>query len=287
MFIRSIIGVLSFLLLLSGQAMAETPVYNFAIPPWQKGRAVDDIRILYKPMLTWLGEQTGSRFNFIQGRSYAHIIEMVANGQVQLAGMSPVPYVLAKRMNPEVSVLTTELKWNKDKTRLIDAYRGYILTHQDREDIQQVEDLAGKRFGFVKLESSSGYKYPNALLRDRGIIPAQFFSDIFFLGGHPRVTDAIAAGSIDAGATWDFNWSQAEKKHGQIFKPILETPPIPNLCIVAHPSLPKSIQDKIQGLLVNIDPALLKGLPAQGYAVRPDSFYDIVRTLVDQEEGEK
>lgn len=278
--------LLTILLLISNALQAETPVYYFAIPPWQKGRAVDKIRNLYGPFLKYLGEETGSQFMFVRGRNYAHVIEMIASGKVQMANLSPVPYVLAKRKNSQIKLLATELKRNKNNGELSDSYQGSILALKSRNDIQTVEDLKEKKFGFVKLESSSGYKYPNAMLRERGIIPKQYFSNVYFLGGHPRVTDAIAAGSIDAGATWDFNWSQARKKHGDIYKTILDTSPIPNLCIVAHPSMPKLLQAKIQELLIHIDPSLLQGLPAEGFVIRPDSFYDVVRTLVDQEKKE-
>jgi len=279
-------GLLLLLILLNSSVLqASSPVYYFAIPPWQKGRAVDEIRNLYTPLLKYLGKQTGSKFMFVRGRNYAHVIEMIASGKVHLANLSPVPYVLAKRKNNQINLLATELKINKINGKLTDSYQGSILVLKNRNEIQTVEDLKGKKFGFVKLESSSGYKYPNAMLRERGIIPNQFFSNVYFLGGHPRVTDALAAGSIDAGATWDFNWSQAKKKNGDIYKTILDTPPIPNLCIVAHQSMPKSVQKKIQDSLTNIDPKLLTGLPASGFAIRPDSFYNVVRTLVDQEEN--
>jgi phosphonate transport system substrate-binding protein len=257
--------ILVLLLFTPSALQANETIYRFAIPPWQKGKKVDEIRDLYAPMLKWLWEQTGHRFIFMRGRNYADVIEMIASGKVQLAGLSPVPYVLAKRKNDQINLLATELKWNKDKSKLIDSYRGYVLARKNRDDIRSVEDLKGKKFGFVKLESSSGYKYPNVMLLERGIIPDQFFSKVFFLGGHPRVTDAIAAGSIDAGATWDYNWSQARKKHGDIYKSIMETPPIPNLCVVAHPSVPASLQAKIQKSLTKIPPNLLRGLPAKGY----------------------
>ncbi len=271
---------------LSAQA-GDLPVYYFGIPPYQMGQTIDEIRGLYTPMLTWLGKKVGCRFDFVGADTYEEMIEMVASGKVHLASLGPVPFVVAKQKNPKLQLLLTELKWNENKTMLIDSYHGYILTLKTRKDLKGLKDLKGKRFAFVSHHSTSGYLYTNALLHKQGIIPERYFGKVYFLGSHPRVTDAIAAGSIDAGATWDFNWGQAKKKYGDIFKPLFVTPPIPNLAIVSHPSLPEEISEKIKNVLPSIDPALLKGLPTAGYASHPESFYDGMRLLIEQEEKSK
>ncbi|MCF6289950.1 MAG: phosphate/phosphite/phosphonate ABC transporter substrate-binding protein [Desulfobacterales bacterium] len=282
-----LVAVVFLLTTSTAQAGRSLQKYHFGIPPYQKGQTVDEIRGLYKPMLSWLGEQVGCYFDFIGADSYEDMIDMVASGRVQVAGLGPVPYIEAKKKNPGLRLLLTELKWNRDKSRLVDVYHGYIVALKTRDDLNGLLDLKGKSFSFVDIHSTSGYQYPNALMREQGIIPARFFGKVYFLGSHPRVTDAIVAGSIDAGATWDFNLEQAIRKHGDVFKIIYAPPPIPNLAIVAHPSLPLDIQQKIQEVLPTIDPALLQGLPADGFAVRPDSFYDTVRVIVEQAAGEQ
>ncbi len=271
----------------TAQTASSLPRYHFGIPPYQKGQTVDEIRGLYKPMLIWLGKQVGCRFDFIGAETYEKMIDMVASGRVQVAGLGPVPYVEAKSKNSDLRLLLTELKWNQDKSKLVDVYHGYIVALKKRHDLNNLSDLKGKTFAFVDRNSTSGYQYPNALMRREGIIPDRFFSKVYFLGSHPRVTDAIAAGSIAAGATWDFNLAQAIKKHGDIFKIISKPSAIPNLAIVAHPSLPLDIQRKIQQILPTIPAALLRGLPADGFVVRPDSFYDAVRVIVDQAKKEQ
>ncbi|MFW8600539.1 phosphate/phosphite/phosphonate ABC transporter substrate-binding protein [Desulfobacterota bacterium M19] len=271
----------------SAQKASVLPQYHFGIPPYQKGQTVDEIRGLYKPMLVWLGKQVGCKFDFIGAETYEQMINMVASGRVQVAGLGPVPYVEAKNKNPDLRLLLTELKWNQDKTKLVDVYHGYIVALKKRHDLNSLSDLRGKIFAFVDRNSTSGYQYPNALMRRQGIIPERFFSKVYFLGSHPRVTDAIAAGSVDAGATWDFNLAKAIRKHGDIFKIISPPSAIPNLAIVANPSLPLAVQQKIQQILPTVPAALLRGLPADGFVVRPDSFYDAVRVIIRQAKKEQ
>ena len=252
--------------------------YQFGILPWQTDRLEADIVRCYQPMLAWLAQRTNFVFSAITSRSYSELIDMFVHGDIQLAYMSPLPYVIAMQRNSGISLLVTELAWNAEGQKS-DTYHSHFLALKSRTDIQGIEDLAGKRFGFVTRESASSFQYPNAMLQSRGIRYEDFFSSHVFLGSHPRVTDAIVSGEIDAGATWDYNWRQAILKHGDVFNSVFTSMPIPNLCIAAHPSVSREHQELIQRALPQIEPRHVDGLHAAGFVVRPDSFYDIVRLL--------
>ncbi len=274
----------SFLPLSQAQEAQEQQICRFGVPPWQKGRTFSDVRKTYQPLLEWLSKQTGCQFVPIGAENYDDLVKLLVTGKVHLVELGPVPYVLASQENPTIRPLLTTLIWNPEKTELSDSYFGYILTLKKYKDIKSVKDLKDQSFGFVDQKSTSGYVYPNALLREEGIHYKTFFGKTHFLGSHPNVTDAIAAESIIAGATWQPNLTEAINKHGDIFKILLKTPPIPNNCIVAHPSLPEAIQAQITQLLPTIDPALLEGTSMKGFVVRPDNFYDGIRKIVAQEQ---
>ncbi|MCK5196769.1 MAG: PhnD/SsuA/transferrin family substrate-binding protein [Spirochaetales bacterium] len=110
---------------------------------------------------------------------------------------------------------------------------------------------------------------------------------VFFPASHPRVTDSIVAGSVDGGATYDYNFTQAVIKHGNVFKVIVESPPMPTQAFMAHPSLPDSVCDGIQRALPTINPSLLEGLDRYGYIIRQDSYYDLIRLMIEQSEKAK
>ena len=258
------------------------PVLRFGIPPWQKSQSADEIREQYRPVLEWLGTQIGYRFVVVGGRSYEDMIDLVAQGNVQLAILSPVPYVQAKRKNPELDLLLTESKWNEEHTATTDSYLGFIIALKSRSDVTNMADLKGKKIAFVNTESSSGYRYPNAMLLAAGI-DARGAMTSYFLGSHPRVTDAVVAGSVDVGATWDYNLAAAIRKHGDVFNVLMRTPPIPNICLVAHPSVPHEVRERIRAVLPTAGAELFAISPMQGYVARPDSFYDVVRELIDTE----
>ncbi len=261
---------------------AETKICHFGIPPWQKGRSFSNMRQKYLPLLNWMSKQTDCKFVPIGAKSYEDLVEKLASGTVSITEISPVPYILAKRKNPDVNVLVTALMPTPDKSELKDSYLGYIVTLKKYKNINNLKDLKGKNFGFVKPESSSGFKYPHAIMREKGINYKDFFSESLFLGSHPNVTGAIVEESIIAGATWQYNLEDAQEKYGDVFKILLETPPIPNILIATHPNLPKAMSDKLQVILPKVPEELLIDIPAKGFVVRPDSFYDVVRTVVDK-----
>jgi phosphonate transport system substrate-binding protein len=248
------------------------------VPPWQRDQSVDDIRRLYEPLLNYLGRATDAKITIVTARSYEDMVHYFADGRVDFGTISPVPYVSAQRLNPGVKLLVTELSWDPTRTQRIDSYQGMIVTLRARDDINTVDDLRGKRMGFVSEESTSGFVFPSAYLQSIGIDYKNYFRSYAFLGSHPRATDALVAGSVDAAATWDFNLNQAIPKHGDVFKIIFQTA-IPNLLIATHPSLTGSFREAIKAALLNVGDEVLKGLPTAGYVERPESFYDVVRRI--------
>lgn len=267
----------------AAEAGSNIPVYHFCAPPFQKGQTIDDIRMIYQPMLTWLGKRTGTRFDVVGASSYEDLVQLIAEGKVHLARLGPASYVAARQQNHDIQLLVTELQWTPDKTKLTDSYHSNIVSLKSRGDIKSLQDLKGKIFAFVDRISTSGFVYPNYLLQNKGIMPEKYFGKIYYLGSHPRVTDAVAAGSVDAGAISDYNLAEAKKKYGDVFNTLITSTPIPNNVIVAHPSLPPELRAKIIKLLPSIDPSLLKGLSVAGFIMRTDSFYDEVRRLMEQD----
>jgi phosphonate transport system substrate-binding protein len=254
------------------------PLYRFGVPPWQRGQSVDDIRRLYEPLLNYLGRATDAKITIVTARSYEDMVHYFADGRVDFGTISPVPYVSAQRLNPGVKLLLTELSWDPTRTKRVDSYQGMIVTLRARDDINTVDDLRGKRMGFVSEESTSGFVFPSAYLQSIGIDYKNDFLRYAFLGSHPRATDALVAGSVDATATWDFNLNQAVLKHGDVFKVVFQIA-IPNLLIATHPSLPGTVREAIKAALLNADDNILQGLPTAGYVERPESFYDVVRRI--------
>jgi phosphonate transport system substrate-binding protein len=232
-------------------------------------------------MLEELSAHLGRRIILVGARDYADITELLADGKIDMATISPVPYLLARKRNPGITMILTELSWNADHSAKHDYYLGHILALKTRGDLKRVEDLKGKRFAFVARESTSGFVVPKNMLARKGIDWQTQFAQTFFLGSHPRVTDALVEGSVDGAATWDFNLAHAVAKHGDVFKSLLDSDKIPNLGIAVHPSVSAAQRRIIQQTLTRIDPEKLNGVSAAGYVIRPAESYERIRRMLD------
>jgi phosphonate transport system substrate-binding protein len=252
----------------------ELPPYRFGVPPWQKDMSGDDIRRFFRPMLDELSEKLGRRIVLVGASDYAEITEMLIDGRIDMATISPAPYLIAKQKKPSLTMILTELSWNSDHTAKSDFYRSYIIALKSRDDLNRVEDLKGQKFGFVAKESTSGFIVPKNMLAQHGIDWEKDFGKIYFLGSHPKVTDALLAGSLDACATWDFNLSQVHTKYGDAVKILAQSEQIPNLGIVVSSSISNAQRKIIQHTLTNIEPEKLKGMSAAGYVMRSPEIYD-------------
>src|SRR5258708_16875031 len=189
-------------------ALAE-PLYRFGVPPWQRGQSVDDIRRLYEPLLGYLGRATDAKITIVTVRSYEDMVHYFADGRVDFGTISPPPSISPHRLNPGVKLLLTELSWDPTHTKRVDSYQGMIVTLRTRDDINTVDDLKRKRFGFVNEESTSGFVFPSAYLKSVGIDYKTDFLSYAFLGSHPRVTDALVAGQPECAAPRGFKFNTA------------------------------------------------------------------------------
>jgi phosphonate transport system substrate-binding protein len=66
--------------------------------------------------------------------------------------------------------------------------------------IKKIEDAKGKRMAFVDPASTSGFLFPAAYLKKRGIDYNTFFAQYVFAGSHDGAVRAIYNGDEDVAA---------------------------------------------------------------------------------------
>ena len=79
------------------------------------------------------------------------------------------------------------------------TFGGVILTTADRDDIDALSDLKGKRFMAVSKASFGGWQMAYKELLDKGVTPASDFASLEFGGKHENVVLAVLNGAVDAG----------------------------------------------------------------------------------------
>ncbi|MBU4484400.1 phosphate/phosphite/phosphonate ABC transporter substrate-binding protein [bacterium] len=260
-------------------------VILFGVTPWGEAKQMKEA---YTPLLTYLSEKTGKKFQLLILETYHIAIKDMITGSIDISEMSPVSYVKAKFDENNIQYIATITR--PVGNQLKDSYHGYIIGSKDKFKDQNFNQVIknGKKynFGFVVKSSSSGYVYPMTMFRRNNIEPKDTFKTVSFFDNHPQVTDAIVEGFIDLGATWEYNLEIAQQKHSNVFKILYTTPPIPSLCWAASSHISKDFVKKLQDILLELDQnqelkdKLLENTPAKGWRIRNEHFYDIVKDSV-------
>lgn len=143
----------------------------------------------------FLSEATDLVFEVSVPTSYvATIEEMCASPTDTIGFIPPMGYVLANELcGVAVSVAGERRGWNVYWTQ-------YIVPRDS--DIQTLEDLEGKTWGFGEFTSTSGYLYPSAELDALGITPGEQVET----GGHGQTAQAVYNGEVDFGTTFFSPW---------------------------------------------------------------------------------
>lgn len=246
----------------------------FAVNPFTSPQ---NIRESYLPIIEKVAAQIGRQARLIIVTDYDALGRSLLQGTCDVGWFSPFAYVSTKNQGNIIPLVTPLI--NRQA-----SYVGYIIARKDR-NFKTLDDLSGKRFGFVDRKSASGYVYPAAMLAEQGKSPERFFGETSFLGSHNRVIDAVLDGTLDGGATYNEALDAARVSGAAIgsLNIIAETKPIPKDVIAARPDLPTELVNSLQNAFQDISDAdsryqsLLEKTAINGFIITDDANYDVVR----------
>jgi phosphonate transport system substrate-binding protein len=251
---------------------------NFGVTPWGE---LDKMQHAYEPLTDYLSEKLHVHIRLMIVQEYSELLGDLRRGLIDIASFSPGAYADALDMGIDKESLYVASAQLGGKN----YYHGIIIC---KPEIRSIEALRGKTFAFVEEGSSSGYKFPLALLLGRRIDPYTFFSRVYFLGSHPNVVEAVIGGKVDAGATWDGYIEENFPKQKPPVHVLMRTDPIPYDAVVVSKKHGKPFARKIRQLLVGLNKATTtakgtrilgseSGFPYSGYVVNNNRMYDVVR----------
>jgi phosphonate transport system substrate-binding protein len=250
-------------------ARADEPLRVVSIP-W---REPAQLAALYRPTLDLLGRKLGRRTEFFVARNYDEVTRRMEAGAADLGIYGPASYVLAKRKLPQLRYLATCKVPD-------DHYYSLVIVRRDAP-WKRLAELKGRIIGLTDPESTSGYLVPRRMFADAGV-DLDRDDTVFLLKRHYRVYDALAQGTIEAGAAHSGAWNDAEKKYGPVFRVLARSEPLPREAVVAAPHVHAPLARRVQEILASAaqDPQFAAaGGDLKGYVVRSDAFYDAIRKL--------
>ncbi len=249
---------------------------NIAMIPSQNSEEQKEKREL---LADYLEEKLGLPVNIQIPQDYDTAIDLIAEGKVQMAYLGPFSYVKAKQRNPKLEPIVAYI----DRRTGRPWYTSTIVANT-QSGIKTVEDLKGKRFGFVNQSSTSGYLVPLSHLVSQNIDPERDFTEVQYTGSHNKNAEALESGEVDAVGINKPTYLTAQKS-GQLspekYQLLWESDPIPNAPIVISRELPADFRSNLQKALINAPPdmAALSGAKSDGYTLVQDRNYEPIREL--------
>ncbi len=161
---------------------AEKPIKVLFVPSVDANAIVTGGEVMAKA----LNQATGLNFEVVVPSSYAATIEEMCASPDDTMGFIPaLGYVFASELCG-VDVAFKAVRYGAS------VYWAEFLVQRD-SDIKTLDDLAGKKWGFGDVTSTSGYMVPATMLGEAGIKVGEKVET----GGHPQSVKAVYNGEVD------------------------------------------------------------------------------------------
>ena len=257
----------------------QREVLNVGEIPWT---TPERLARIYEPICRYLSERLDRQFVFNVSPDYGSLQRDMADGHIQIGIFSPGAFVDAQAAIPDRIRYLATLKIGGSY-----FYRGYIFARRD-SGIRSLHDLKGRSIAFTDQQSSSGYRFPLALLLEQGIEPGSFFSEIYFVGTHEKALDAVFLKKVAAGAAQSTDFMDRPEEWRRQMTILQETAIIPHGALAASTTLPETLLQQLQELLtgLTLQSRLRDGTPViqvepggeRGFIVKDASIYkDVAR----------
>ena len=234
------------------------------------------IKETYVPVIEQVCNKIGYRARTIIVKDYDALSETVGKGIIDIGWFSPFAYVNAHRKHNIRAIVSPSVKGKI-------SYNGYIITRKD-SGINSLRDLKGKHFGYVDVNSASGYLYARDLMESEGINPDEDFSNISFLGNHQNVINAVLNGYIDGGATYNEAFEDAREMGLPMdrINIIARTTDIPKDALAARPDMEEELLEQLKQAFISLEEKDIadRDIPIDGFIEVQDSAYDVIRKIM-------
>ncbi|MCA1753964.1 MAG: phosphate/phosphite/phosphonate ABC transporter substrate-binding protein [Spirochaeta sp.] len=231
----------------------------------------DEIEQMYAPIIAEVCRAAGCRSRTIVVRDYDALGDGLQAGYIDIGWFSPFAYVKA-REKLELDPLVTPIVKGKA------SYQGLIIALKD-SGLREPAQLAGKKFGYVDPTSASGYLYARQILKQEGLDPDTMFGSAVFCGSHDHVIRDVLNGDIDAGATYDEAYANAESFGLPVHRlaVIARTQDIPRDSIAARPEVPEELRTRVRESFLAFSDFARYQTQIEGFKPSSDADYDVIR----------
>jgi len=257
-------------------------LYFSAIPD----RGSTELKEKFDRVAEALSEELGVPVEYKPAIDYGATVQMFKNGDVHLGWFGGLTGCQARAAVPGARAIA--------QGAADPHFKSYFIAHKDT-GLTKSDDfpmgLKGLTFTFGSERSTSGRLMPEHFIRqETGMAPREFFKSVAFSGAHDRTAEAVANGSVQAGAlnfkTYD-GMVETGTSDPEVCRVVWVTPDYVDYNWTAHPELEKlygeGFIDKVQNVLCDLPKELLaamnreKLIPARNADFKP--LVDAARSL--------
>lgn len=242
-----------------------------------------------KPLAKLLQKQLGIPVKVSVSTDYNSIVEAMSSKQVDVGFLPPDGYVQAHKQKAADALLQAERykvvqPGGRNSTKLTDEYRSMIVVKKG-SPIKSYKDLKGKKIAVQDVTSSSGYIWPAAELKEKGINIAKQ-DTLVNVKGHDQGVLSVLNGDTDAAFVFEDARNLVKKDDPDIMTkvvPIYFTKPIPNDTISVREDMSSAFHKKLANAFIKIAKskqghAIISSVyQHEGYVHTKDSNFNIVR----------
>ena len=272
---RLLCGAAASLALHAAPARSEQEVLRFGTTPV----FLDDRLSLLSTWKPYLETRLGRPVQFVQRGSYREILDLLLNGNVDVAWVCGYPYVVYEQQLVLVAMPTYQGA---------PLYQSYLIVPERDRATRHITDLPGRVYAFSDPLSNSGHLVPRYQLIEAGKQPTQFFRRYFFTFAHRKVVEAVQVGLADGGSVDGYVWDTLAKQQPAATAGVRVAwksarfgfPPV-----VARASLAAEDREAVTLTLLHMQESdagvqVLRGLNIDGFERGSPSVFDGIRQMV-------
>jgi len=260
-----------------GEVVPE--VIRFGVTPYFGYSVIEE---QFEPIVEYLAEKTGHPFKLVRAESYARLIEMVENDEVDIFSMSPLSYVRTKRRIPCLQLMLSQFAGGSV------YYRGYIVVRGE-SPYESLEDLKGTPIAMLHENSTSGYLFPRAYMLERGIDVDRDFKVVTAANHTEAIKLLVEDKTVEAAATFSAVFQPLRERGidaGNV-RVLAITGRIPHDAVCAQPHLARRLVVDVARHLYRLNSTTTEGrriirnlIDLNGWLFTRDSMYDPVRAAL-------
>jgi phosphonate transport system substrate-binding protein len=199
---------------------------------------------------------TGLPVKLYQSSDYNGVIQAFASNQVDVADLAPDSYA---NVDAQIGKLAAPILAVRDAEGAMGYYSAVIVKKDS--PYRSLADLKGHSLVYPDFNSTSGYLFPRAKMREQGLDPDTLFSKTGFSGGHTQSVMAVENGQFDAAVVYMtggtpqtgfssgpiYRLSQLGLIKADDFRIIWSAGPIPNTALAVRTDRPQWFIDQVRG----------------------------------------